>query len=203
VQAMNGTTCAVMVFYSDTINGQNSTATPRWIGINRLANVLDNTIDALNTIITNGASAFPSSEDDQGTLVDFTDTLTNSYNTYSTSNLTNPNPQVSKSGGVTEILPLYINDYGDYSTAGTTLNSIYEEFNTKLQGSYTLRSDAQSYVSDFQSNANDVTAQLTSVRDGMFNLQTTVNTFSNSVITTWINVVKYDKFNVINFSKIK
>jgi hypothetical protein len=34
-------------------------------------------------------------------------------------------------------------------------------------------------------------------------LQTTVNTFSNSVITTWINVVKYDKFNVINFSKIK
>ena len=188
---MNGTTCAVMVFYSDTVNGQNSTAIQEWIGINRLGNVLDNTIDALNTIISNSASAFPSSDDDQGALLNFTNTLTSSYSSYSPSRLTNPNPADSKSLGEVQILPVYINNYGDYTTAGTTLNTIYEEFNTKLQGSYTVRSNAQSYVSDLQSNTSTVTAKLTSVRDAIFELKTSFNTFSNSVISTWINVVKF------------
>jgi len=199
---MNGTTCAVMVFYKDTFNGQNSTATPRWLGINQVGNALDNTIIALNTIVSNEGSAFPSTDDDQGLLADFTNTLSTS-GSFSSSELTNPNPEISKADGKANITPLYITNYGSYTASGSTLNTIYQEFDTKLQGSYDLRSSAQSYVNTFQSNTAGITSKLQSVRDGIFNLQTPFNKFSDSVITTWIDVVKSHHINIINFSKSK
>jgi hypothetical protein len=191
VQAMNGTTCAVMVFYQDTVNGQNSTATPRWIGINEIGNTLDSTLTAIDAIIANGANAFPSSDDDNGSLVDFTNTLDSSYTTFSSSQLNNPNPQPLQAGGITVITPLYINNYGDYQTSGTTLNSIYREFDTKLQASYDIRTTTKGYVTDFTNNANSVKQQVTLIKQAINDFQIPFDSFSDSVVGTWIDVVKY------------
>jgi hypothetical protein len=178
-----------LVFYKTAVSGEDPAQVPRWLGINNVANILDSTLTAVDTITSNSQTAFKPSDSDTTDLNDFKNSLTNSYNTYSGSKLNNPNPAPSKAGGVTQIQPLYITKYGDYLKDGTTLNSIYVEYDTKIRVTFDYRKSAQDATTEITNNAGEVKQKLQEIKTNVNNFINPFNKLSEDVIGSWIDVV--------------
>jgi len=187
---MNGSSCAFMVFYRTALKGEDTGKTPRWIGINNIANILDDTLTAIDTITQNVATAFNSQDGNTDDLTDFQTTLQTSYNTFSTRKIKNPNPAASKSNGITEITPIYIENYGTFDKKDTILNTIYQEFDTKLKATFDFRQTAEDASKEIEANSSEVRTKIQDIKTNVDNLKKPFDTLSNDVISEWVNVVK-------------
>lgn len=171
------------------MNGQNVTTTPRWIGINGISQKLSDTSSALSTIASNAANA--SSSSDSWTTVDppaFEKNLSNYYSTYMSQTLSNPNPAASQNGGLSSITPLYIANYGNYTVSGSILNTIYQEYTTKIVASIDFLDQAKSAASNISTYENQIQAELSSAENSVQSFNSTF-TDVNSAFTGIVNIV--------------
>jgi hypothetical protein len=178
-----------LVFYKTALSGEDQSKVPRWVGINNVANILDDTVTAIDKIKQNNQDAFDANDGDTTDLTDFENTLTDSYNTYSGSELDNPNPAISKRGSVTKITPNYITLYGDYNTNSTALNVIHKEFDTKLKAIFDLRQTAQDSSQEITDNADTIKVKIQDISSNINNFKEPFDTLSADVLDTWIEAV--------------
>lgn len=183
----------MLLFYSDVVNGQNITTTPRWIGINGISNTLSDTSSAL-TVISNEANKISSSSDPWTTTdpPNFERNLSYAYGNYSSSKLPNPNPASSQNGGLTSITPLYIKNYGNYTKDSTILNSIFKEYSTKISGSISFLNQAKGAASNISSYESKIQSQLQSARDNINSFNSTFTSVGN----TFDGIVKIVKLSI-------
>lgn len=141
------------------VNGQNTTDTPRWIGINGISNTLSNTRTAINTVVNNAKQI--SQTEESWTKTDppqFEQSLASAYSNHVGDTLPNPNPAASQNGGLNSITPLYIKNYGNYTKEDTILNAIFKEYKVKIDASITFISEAKKAagnITDYQKEIND------------------------------------------------
>ncbi len=184
---MNGTTCSFLIFYNDVVNGQNVDTTPKWVGISGIKNILTQTGAKIDEISKAYPNAFSSNSWASTDSKNYIDRLTNSYNTFGSRSLNNPNPANSLKGSVTKISPIYIKLFGDYTKANTALNTIYKEFDTKIKFGVTLMDKAKEsssyvnqYTSEIKTTLNDISSKINSFTSSF-------DQISTSVIDQWID----------------
>lgn len=187
---MNGSSCALLVFYQTAVKGEDSGKSPRWIGINNIANILDDTLTAIDTITQNVATAFNAQDGNTDDLADFQTTLQTSYNTFSPRKIKNPNPAASLSNGITEITPIYIENYGAFDKKDTILNSIFQEFEVKLQATFEFRQTAEDASKEIEANSNEVRTKIQDIKTIVDELQKPFDTISADLLSNQVNAVK-------------
>jgi hypothetical protein len=167
----------MLLFYNDVVNGQNVTTVPRWIGIEGVSDTLSKTRSALSEIAEEAEKV--STSDDPWIETDppaFEKKLSEAYNSYRTSSLPRPNPASSQNGGVTTIVPLYVQEYGNYTQSGTILNIIYKEYSTKISASIQFLNQAKGAASSIGTYESQIQDQLQSAQEN-------INTFSSTFDT--------------------
>ena len=178
-----------MTFYYNTESGQNLTTTPRWIGISGIKNTLEQTNAALDTISKNSKTAFKDSDWTKTEPEKFKNDLTNMYNKFRLSTLVNTNPAASLRK-VATITPTYITALGDYQTKSTLLNSVFQEFETKITASISMIDQAKTYSKDIDKYSEPIKKSLSSVSTSLAPIEDSFNNINEKVIKPWGDVVK-------------
>lgn len=186
-------TCQFLTFYSNTVNGQNTTSTPRWVGINGIRKIFSDTNSALDTIAQNSNNAFSNTSWTQTDPANFISQLNSTYYMFSGSSLTNRNPAGSKKI-VSSIIPTYISNYGQYNKDKTLLNSIYQEFTTKISYSISMIDQAKSYSQMVKNNIQSIKDSINSIDDNLKPLSDTFTTIETNIVDYWINYVNQNYF---------
>ena len=187
VTGLNGTTCSFLLFYNNVVNGQNVQTTPKWVGITGIKNLLAQTSAKIDEISKAYPNAFSSNNWASTDSKNYMDSLTNSYNTFGTRTLNNPNPANSLKGGVTKITPLYIKLYGDYTKANTALNTIYKEFDTKITFAVTLMDKAKESSSYVNTYTDQIKSTLNDINSKVATFTSSFDEISSSIIDQWID----------------
>lgn len=180
--------CQFLTFYSSTVNGQNTTATPRWVGINGIRKIFSDTNSALDTIAQNSNNAFSNSSWTQTEPANFVSQLNSTYYMFSGITLTNRNPAGSKKF-VSSIIPLYISNYGQYNKEKTLLNTIYQEFTSKISYSISMIDQAKSYSQMVTNNIQSIKNIINSINNNLKPLSDTFTTIETNIVDNWINYV--------------
>lgn len=174
------------------VNGQNTTTTPRWIGINGITTTLSSTSNALNSIATEANKI--SSSPDPWTQTDppaFEKNLSYAYGNYSSQSLPNPNPASSQNGNLATIVPSYIKEYGNYTSSGTILNAIFAEYQTKISASISFLDQAKGAAKNISSYENKIQSQLQSAKDSINSLSSTFGTVEVT-FDTFVGIVNFN-----------
>jgi len=188
VKDVNSVTCQFLTFYSNTVEGQNITTTPRWIGVNKIRAVLQETGGALDTIAKNSDTAFSNTSWTESEPPKFEKLLNDTYNVLSTKTLSNRNPAASKKV-VSTITPTYISSYGGYTKDKTLLNLIYQEFNTKIKASITYIDSAKNQSKFVSRNVESIKNSINNIDTSMKPLSDAFTTLESTIITQWIDYV--------------
>jgi hypothetical protein len=188
LNSTNSVTCRFFTFVYNTESGQNITSTPRWIGISNIKKTLQNTITALDEISQNSNKAFADSNWTKTEPENFKKNLTNSYVLFSSRSIPNTNPANSLRK-VATITPLYISNLGDYQKSGTLLNSIYQEFDTKISVSITLIEQAKTYSNEITKYSQPIKDSLNSVISQFTPLETAFGNINTNFISPWSDLV--------------
>ncbi|MFM1913186.1 MAG: hypothetical protein RIR51_1024 [Bacteroidota bacterium] len=185
----NTVACKFFKFYDDTVNGQNTTVLPKWVGVSGIKTTMQNTITALDKISQNSNSAFSNNTSWTETEPQiFKNNLTSLYNQFSTRTLVNTNPAASLKKSAT-ITPLYISNLGDYQKSGTLLNSIYKEFDLKISASITLIDQAKSYSKEISKYSQPIKDSLNQVITSLTPLETSFTKIETDVLSPWSDIV--------------
>ena len=155
---------------------------PKWIGINPIKKTLADTSLALDKIALAFPTAFSDNSWSNGATANFEKKLGESYKTYSGQTLNNPNPANSLKGAVAKITPLYMTQYGDYTTSGTALNIIYQEYNTVIKGSLTLMDQAKQYSTNVNTYMADIKSTLNNIQNNVNTMTGAFDSISTEVI---------------------
>ena len=155
MQDANSVTCQFLTFYSNTVEGQNTTATPRWVGVTGIRKIFADTNTALDTISQNSQTAFSNTTWTQTDPANFESLLSTTYSKFNTRSLTNRNPAATKKT-TTSIVPVYISNYGNYTKSETLLNLVYQEFSTKIKYSISLIDQAKDYSKTISQNSQSI-----------------------------------------------
>lgn len=195
-------TCQFLTFYSNTVEGQNITTTPKWVGVTGIRKIFADTSSALDTISQNSKTAFTDTNWTKSDPQNFESLLDKTYQKFSSRSLTNRNPAASKkSAGV--IIPTYISNYGTYTKNNTILNGIYQEFSTKIKYSITLIDQAKEYSKTISDNTQSIKDTISNIDSSLKPLSDTFTKLEKDVINQWIDYVIYFLILFINlFEKI-
>lgn len=188
VRDVNSVTCQFLTFYSNTVEGQNITTTPKWVGVNGIRKIFADTSSALDTISQNSRTAFTNTNWTQTDPAKFENLLDQSYQKFSSRSLTNRNPAASKKSAAT-IVPLYISNYGAYTKANTLLNTVYQEFSTKIKFSITLVDQAKEYSRTISDNSQSIKDTITNIDTSLKPLSDAFTNLEKDVINQWIDYV--------------
>jgi tetrahydromethanopterin S-methyltransferase subunit B len=152
---------------NDVINGESKEDLPKWIGVTGIVNKLDETIAKLEEIAQNTDSAFTNTEWTDTEPPKFTQRLTDIYASYKDKTLTNPNPANSLKAGVTKLSPTYISGLGDYAKTNTTLNTIYQEFDVKINVSIAMINQAKDSADQIRINLDPIKQSIEEVKKSL------------------------------------
>jgi len=177
-----------LTFYTNTLDGQNITTTPRWIGVTGIRKVLSDTNAALDTISQNSQTVFTNTTWTSTDPKNFEGLLDNTYKKFSSRSLTNRNPAASKKVQNT-IVPIYIKNYGEYTKSNTILNTIYQEFSTKIKASITLIDQAKEQSKYVSQNSDSIKSQINNIDTSLQPLSSTFTDLESKVINQWIDYV--------------
>ena len=188
ITSINNTSCSLFNFYEDAISGQKTDKLPRWIGIDGIASVLTNTGQALLQIQNSYPNAFNNNSWTQTDTENFIQSLNNSYNEFSSINFSNPNPANSQNEGKSTLTPLYISNYGPYSTNGTFLNLIYSEYNIMIGIAANNLIRAQNSSSIIISKINEINSTLMGIENNITSLENSFSKINNTILDQWTNI---------------
>jgi hypothetical protein len=195
---MNGVTCVFLQFYSDVVLGEDSSIIPRWIGIDGISNTLASTETALDTISANYQQAFSGNDWTSTLPPQFESDLASTYKNYYHSSLVNPNPLSNTKSNIT---PIYITEYGNYTDQGQELNYIFQEFNLKINLAIDSLNHAKSYSQSIDQNMDDIKSTIDGVQSNILSILNAFNNIDTEVITRMIEVVRlFKSYN--NYSKM-
>ena len=184
----NSVTCQFLTFYSNTVEGQNITTTPKWIGVTGIRKIFAETSSALDTISQNSKTAFTNTTWTTSDPANFESLLDTTYNKFSSRSLTNRNPAASKKSAA-KIVPIYISNYGTYTKANTLLNLVYQEFTTKIKYSITLIDQAKEYSKTISDNSQSIKNTISSIDTSLKPLSDAFANLEKDVINQWIDYV--------------
>lgn len=181
-----------MTFYSNTLSGENTTITPRWVGIGAIKKTLEDTKVALDNIAKNSNSAFSNNTGWTKTEPDkFRTNLTNTYNQFNDKTIPNYNPAASLKK-VNVLKPNYISQLGPYQQEDpvTVLNSVYREFDTKISASISMIDQAQGYSKELNKYNDQIKQSLDSVINSLAPLENAFTDINKNVINPWADIVR-------------
>lgn len=184
----NSITCRFYQFYYNTRFGEDIKTTPRWIGISGIKTTLQDTITALDEISKNSNNAFKDSSWTKTEPDEFKKNLTNVYEKFRNSFLTNTNPSASNKK-VNAITPTYISNLGNYQKDNTLLNIIYKEFDLKISASITMIDQAKQYSGEINKYSQPIKDSLNKVITGLDPLDNSFNRVDKDVVTPWSDIV--------------
>jgi hypothetical protein len=170
------------------MQGETKLTLPKWVGIPSIGKTLADTDSAIDQIASNSQNAFNNNSWTNTDPPAFENQLKSSYSQFSNKTLPNPNPAPSKSGGLANITPLYIKNYGDYTTQGTILNTIYQEFNAKIKGSVTLLGQAQTYSQTISQYSNQIKDVLKGLKSDIDTFTEPISALETTLINPLINI---------------
>jgi hypothetical protein len=145
---------------------------------------------AIDDIKTNYIASFDDADNEIDGIDEFVDSLQSSYDTYFGIKLSNPNPAPSQSLGVTQISPSYITKYGNYDKTGTTLNSIYNEFDSKLKASIEFRNQAREVAEIINDNAEEIKTKLEEIQTELLKMLKLFDKFNSDTLDSWMDIVR-------------
>lgn len=185
---MNSVTCQFLTFYSNTLDGQNVTTTPKWVGVNGIKKIFADTNSALDTISQNSKTAFSNTNWTKTDPANFESLLSSTQDKFVSRSLINRNPATSKKSA-NVIVPLYISNYGAYTKANTLLNYVYQEFSTKIKFSITLVDQAKEFSKTISDNIQSIKDTINSINTSIQPLSDTFTSLEKDIITPWIDYV--------------
>jgi tetrahydromethanopterin S-methyltransferase subunit B len=177
--------CAILTFYYDITNGQTTTITPKWIGIEGIYSTLTGMKTKLKTISDSVDGTFSGDGFLDTDPPKYQKSLDDLYTSYSPRTLANPNPgnvSVTKN----PVIPSYIKLYGKSTTTNTAQYAIAQEYDATITGSKTVVRQIKQFSQAIKSNINDIQSQLDNIANQIKSLNSTIDSFSQSVISNLI-----------------
>ena len=162
------------------------------MGITGIRKIFADTSTALDTISQNSKTAFINTNWTKSDPDNFESQLDNTYQKFSSRSLTNRNPAATKKS-VATIVPLYISIYGAHTKANTLLNSVYQEFNTKIKSSIVLIDQAKEYSKTIADNSQSIKDSINTIDSGLKPLADAFDTFEKDFVNSWIDFVNIFK----------
>ena len=186
-KGFNATSCSLMRFVYDVIDGQSVEKTPKWIGVSGVQGILQNTIDEIDNNLQESATNFQMNANNLETSFESwkTSSLPNAYNNVkdlhiSWQGIGDEYPPLSSSEY--KLVPSYVTTYGPYTDSTTTLNAVHSEF-TVIKD---VIDDANSNIQDTIAN-EDFTSILSDSSEQIQDLQDQFDKISNDIIDPWYN----------------
>jgi hypothetical protein len=172
------------------MSGEETTKLPRWVGISNVVKVFDDTEKAVDAIIEGYAKSLPDTSWATEDVKSFQDNLVSSHNSFSSSKLVNQNPSPSKKNGVNDIIPVYIDAYGPYEKQGSTLNYVWQEFDSKVKIAVSRINDAKSSSQIITVAGNEIKNKIVDIKNRVNSLTSNFNSISDNILDSWIDVVQ-------------
>ena len=131
------------MFIYDVINGQGilskiTLKNPVWSGISGISQKMEESSSLIDSLGTNCGNYISLIENKNfNDLIDnFYSELKNIYNEFKNRDLTNFNPNLDIKSTITNFIPTYISNLGEYENTSTYLGRIYEDFNNNYYNIY-------------------------------------------------------------------
>ena len=187
-KGFNATSCSLMRFVYDVIDGQSVERIPKWIGVSGVQNILQQTIDEIENNLHDSSINFQTSAIDlEDSFEDWkTISLQNSYDNVKGLDIPwdgigqeypplTPTPHYN-------LVPSYVSTYGPYTDSTTTLYAVHQEFTAIKDVIDNANSNIQDTIAneDFTSTLSDSSAQIQDLHDQF-------DKISNDIIDPWYN----------------
>ena len=185
-KGFNATSCSLMKFVYDVIDGQSVEKKPKWIGVSGVQGILQQTSyqisnnlqDSSANIQTKKVILDNSFNDWKTSYLPAADTCVNSkfieWHGYGLEYPPKPSPSYYK------LVPSYVTSYGPYTDSGTTLNGVHQEFSAIKD----VIDEAFLNIQDTIAN-EDFTSTLTDASDQIQDLHDQFDKLSNDIIDPW------------------
>ena len=184
-KGFNATSCSLMRFVYDVIDGQSVEKTPKWIGVSGVQGILQNTIDEIDNNLQESATNFQINANNLETSFESwkTSSLPDAYDSVKDLHITwngygDEYPPLTSY----KLVPNYVTSYGPYTDSGTTLYVVHQEF-TAIKD---VIDDANSNIQDTIAN-EDFTSILSDSSEQIQDLQDQFDKISNDIIDPWYN----------------
>jgi hypothetical protein len=184
-------TCSILTFYSDAINGEDTTYFPRWAGVPGVLKYFSDMTKSVDDIAANYQKAFDGTEwtNNIGSET-IPKRLEEEYNKYKDFQLVNPDP--SKQDKIT---PKYIENYGDYKKDKSTLNLIYADFMSNELPFVIFYNTVKGNATFIVDQINPVKDSIKIVTDSLTSMNDAFQKFSDKIVEEIVNSVS-SQFNV-------
>jgi uncharacterized coiled-coil DUF342 family protein len=163
---------------------------PKWIGINGIINKLDDTVTTLQQIADNSDSAFTNADWTNTEPPKFVQRLKDIYTGYKDKTLTNPNPANSLKNGVQKLIPVYINNLGEYTVTNTSLNIIYQDFDTRISVSIDMIDQAKDSAGQIKEKIESIKQVIEDVKNELKKLDDPIKQINDTIIDPAYQIVK-------------
>jgi hypothetical protein len=188
VKDVNSVSCQFLTFYSNTVDGQNITTTPKWVGVSGIKKIFKDTNSALDVIAQNSRTTFTNTDWTKTDPPKFESLLISTNDKFRSRSIVNSNPAFSKKSA-SSIIPNYISNYGGYTKSDTLLNAVYQEFSTKIKYSISMVDQAKDYSKTISDNIQSIKDTINSIDTSLEPLTKTFTDLEKDVISQWIDYV--------------
>ena len=185
-KGFNATSCSLMKFVYDVIDGQSVEKKPKWIGVSGVQGILQQTSYEINNNLQVSSANVQTKKLDLDASFNDWESTKLPY-AYSSVNLLKinwqgygveyPHKTVSP---YYELVPSYVTSYGPYTDSGTTLNGVHQEFSAIKD----VIDEAFLNIQDTIAN-EDFTSTLTDASDQIQDLHDQFDKLSNDIIDPW------------------
>ena len=187
-KGFNATSCSLMRFVYNVIDGQSVEKIPKWIGVSGVQNILKQTKDEINNNLQESTTDFQTNANSLDTSFNNwkTTTLPNAYTSVNNQKIDwqgyGNEYQEKTSSPYYKLVPSYVTTYGPYTDSGTTLYGVHQEFTAIKEVIDNANANIQDTIAnaEFTSSLEDASVQIQDLQDQFDKL-------SNDIIDPWYN----------------
>ena len=200
VKGINGTSCTLFKLHRTVVNGENTSVTPKWIGISTLENALTQTTLVIDDVQKNVSKLYQSSlQNDTNTftslLFDLSEEYNNNINKFtknnsvSINNFTLINP--SNSANNSFLVPKYIERLGSYKNPDSYLSQINDEHILIMEPGLVFLNEMKNASSSLQNQSDEVKSSLSTSINDLNQIQSTFDDLSSDIFD---EIIKYQNY---------
>ena len=182
-RTMNASTCGLIQFTFNSINGIKYSTLPKWAGYQNLKNLFDSTIAAVDDLDANYSLLFPYYDSIVTQDTDYIDSIITYSTEYGEKEIKSPNPDSTE-----KIHPIYQSLYAPYTTSSTSLGYIYSTYMNSINLIVTSMKNIKSDIDNIKSNSSDLKVLLTSLSSEFDNLITVYTTIENNLVENYLKI---------------
>lgn len=191
LKGFNGTTCAVMKFYIELVDGQEIEQKPKWIGIQGLTSTFDQLIGAVQNISDNADEVTKDKGEVEDLLTYHSALMTSTYTEVQNKKITFNYPDFDKTNppktNPVEVSGKYYSEYGPYTDSKTALYLIDQEFIQTMDIGKELVDKTAESGSTIKQQSSDLLDSINEVKSTLTEFEGTFDEFSDSIIVPWLD----------------